>query len=69
MTDSIKYGVTAQGRNELKKHLDGGDLTFKQSVLAKCYECNLGYSDGKVSCEIQDCPLFQYMPYENRGCE
>tara|TARA_B100001964_G_scaffold244234_1_gene324883 strand:- start:415 stop:624 length:210 start_codon:yes stop_codon:yes gene_type:complete len=67
MTDSFKYGITAQGRNELKKHLEGKKITYKQAVLGKCYECNLGYCDGKVSCEIPDCPLFQYMPYKKTG--
>ncbi len=67
MKDSIRHGVKAQGRKELKKHLDGVNLTYKQAALAKCYECNLGYCDGKCSCEVLDCPLFQYMPYKNKG--
>ncbi len=66
-TDSYIYGILAQGRNELKKYLEGKKITYKEAVLGKCYECNLGYADGKVSCEIPECPLFQYMPYKNKG--
>lgn len=63
MSDSIKHGVTAQGRKELKKYLEGKKITYKQGALGKCYECNLGYSDGKCDCEIQSCPLYGFMPY------
>ncbi len=61
------YGVKAQGRKELKKHLEGKKLTYKEADLGRCYFCMNGYSDGKVSCESHDCPLFQYMPYKNTG--
>ena len=59
------YGIKAKGRKELKKHLEGGKLTYKEGVLAKCYHCGCGYTDGKVSCEIPHCPLYQFMPYKN----
>jgi hypothetical protein len=67
MTESIRHGVTAKGRKELKKYLEGKKITYKEAVLGKCYECNLGYSDGKYSCEIPDCPLFTFMPYRKKG--
>jgi|TARA_B100001964_G_scaffold190023_1_gene211900 hypothetical protein len=67
MTDSIKHGVTAKGRQELKKHLKGKKITYKEAALGKCYECNLGYRDGKFSCEIPGCPLYPSMPYRNKG--
>tara|TARA_B100000315_G_scaffold94826_1_gene87156 strand:+ start:9657 stop:9863 length:207 start_codon:yes stop_codon:yes gene_type:complete len=57
-------GIKAQGRKELKKYLIGEKITFKQAVLAKCYECMCGYNDGKVSCEIPECPLYRFMPYK-----
>ena len=60
----IFYGIQAQGKNQLKKHLDGKTLTRGQALLAKCYECMSGYVDGRVDCEIPDCPLYQYMPYK-----
>tara|TARA_B100001964_G_C13945583_1_gene470955 strand:+ start:103 stop:300 length:198 start_codon:yes stop_codon:yes gene_type:complete len=57
-------GIKAQGRKELKKYLRGDKITFKQAVLAKCYECMCGYTDGKISCEIPNCPLYKFMPYQ-----
>ena len=67
--DCLKYGVTAQGRKELKKHLEAKKLTHKEAGLGRCYFCMNGYSDGKVSCKSEVCPLFQYMPYKNKGWE
>ena len=58
-----KVGMLARGRKELLKHLDGQRLTQRQAILAKCYDCLGYYADGKVCCEITDCPLFPYMPY------
>ena len=64
-TNSYTYGVKAQGKKELGKHIKGEKLTFKMAVLAKCYFCMNGYSDGKISCEITECPLYRFMPYKN----
>lgn len=32
-------------------------------ITAKCFECMCHYDDGQVSCEIESCPLFEFMPY------
>lgn len=61
------YGVMAKGRNELIKHENGENLTYRQMVLAKCYECCAGYTDGKVNCGIKGCPLYGKMPYKSSG--
>jgi hypothetical protein len=58
-----KYGKTARGKKELIKHLEGGRLTFKQAIYAKCYDCMNYFSDGKIDCKIPSCPLFPFMPY------
>ena len=60
------YGVTAQGKNELNKHYMGKKLTYRQRCLANCYDCMGGYTDGKYSCEITDCPIYPVMPYRNK---
>ena len=39
--------------------------SYKCAVLAKCYECMCEYADGRVDCEIKDCPLYRWMPYKN----
>jgi len=62
-----EYGVMAKGKAELIKHENGVKLTYRQMVLAKCYECCAGYTDGKVDCGINGCPLYGKMPYKNRG--
>ena len=58
-----RVGMAARGRSEILKHLEGKRLTQRQAILAKCFECMGYYADGKVSCEIEDCPLFPLMPY------
>lgn len=63
MAESDIYGIKAKGKNELAKHLKGEKLTFKQAVLARCYDCTGGYTDGKYSCGIPHCPLHPFMPY------
>ncbi len=59
-------GKSARGRTELKKHLNETRLTFKQAIMAKCYECTAFYADGKVDCCIPDCPLHPFMPYRSK---
>ena len=61
--DVERYGATARGKRELLKYLDGGRLTRKQAMLAKCFECCNGYSDGKTDCRVRLCPLYAFMPY------
>ena len=55
--------MKALGGKELNKHIDGGKLTLKQMIRAKCYECCGNYVDGKDDCILPDCPLYPMMPY------
>jgi hypothetical protein len=61
--DIMDIGVTAQGRMELISHINGGVLTQRKAIYAKCYECMGYYCDGKVDCKMPDCPLYPFMPY------
>jgi len=62
-----KYGIRAKGQAELIKFAQGNELTRGEAMLAKCYECNGGYTDGAKDCKAKVCPLYGYMPYnENR---
>jgi hypothetical protein len=54
---------TAQGKEELLKHLRGEMLTYREIVLALCYSCTLGYFDGKRDCQMPECPCHQAMPF------
>jgi len=67
ISDIKKHGKTARGKKELLKHLDGCRLTLRQATLAKCFDCCGYYSDGKVDCKMPDCPLHDFMPFnENK---
>ena len=61
-----KNAVLAQGKKELERYLRGEKLTYKEAVLAKCYECMCGYLDGKLDCGIKDCPNYRFMPYRGK---
>lgn len=61
----LKFGIKARGASELKKHLSGSRLTARQAIKACCYECMGGYSDGKMDCNIPECPLYPFFPYKN----
>ena len=64
-----KHGKTAKGKNEYLSYLEHSTkLPPKQAILAQCYQCLGCYADGKVDCEIPDCPLYPYMPYR-KGVE
>ena len=66
MRDEIKqHGISAIGRSEYIRYLDGKRLTQQKMIRAMCYRCNCGYQDGKRDCGIEDCPLYSSMPYRN----
>lgn len=66
MQDIKQYGKTAQGRKELLKHLSGKKLTFKQAIYARCFDCVGYYADGKIDCDMPECPLYPFMPYKEK---
>ncbi len=62
-----REGISAQGRTELLRHLEGKVITLRQAVKGKCYECMGYYADGKRDCQIPDCPLYPWMPFKAGG--
>lgn len=64
-----KYGLKAIGRKEIYSHLNGKHLTRGEAILAKCYECNGYYANGKADCKIPVCPLYNFMPYRQDGSD
>ena len=65
--DIKKYGKKARGQKELIKHLEGGRLTPKQAMLARCYDCCGFFADGKIDCCMPHCSLHPFMAYrENK---
>jgi hypothetical protein len=55
--------MTGAGSTDLRRHLAGESLTLSEAVKAKCCDCMAGYVDGRISCELKECPLWPYMPY------
>ena len=49
--------MTGMGSTDLKRHLAGMDLTAMQAIRAKCADCTGNYADGRISCELPECPL------------
>jgi len=59
-----KNGKTAQGKNEYIDYLENKTkLSPMKAIKANCYQCMGSYFDGRVDCEIPDCPLYPFMPY------
>ncbi|PLX71314.1 MAG: hypothetical protein C0602_01530 [Denitrovibrio sp.] len=56
-------GRAYKGKRLLEKHLNGIRITRNEAIIAKCYDCEGGYSDGIKECNISDCPLHPYNPY------
>ena len=59
----LKFGILAKGKKELTRYLRAEKITYKEAVLAKCYDCMYGYTDGKMDCEVNSCPNYHFMPY------
>jgi len=41
----------------------GDRLTQRQAILAKCAECMGNHIDGRIDCQMPECPLYPFMPY------
>lgn len=55
-----------RGVKLLRRHLYGERLTRGDAIVAKCCECMGCYGEGRFSCQNPVCPLFPYMPYQER---
>jgi len=59
-----KHGKTAQGKREYIDYLKTRKkLTPRQAIRANCYQCAGYFIDGKMDCEVNDCPLHPHMSY------
>uniref|UniRef100_A0A6H1ZYS8 Uncharacterized protein n=1 Tax=viral metagenome TaxID=1070528 RepID=A0A6H1ZYS8_9ZZZZ len=56
-------GSQIPGVRLLVKYLYGERLSRGQAMAAKCADCMGYFSDGRVDCEIPECPMYPYMPY------
>ena len=67
--DDVSTWPLARGKKELVKHLKGERITVGQAILAGCYSCMCGYTDGKKDCETSSCPNHPFMPYRKGGSQ
>ncbi len=67
MDNSVKSkraGKKAKGGKEWFEYAEKKlKLPPNKAILARCYECTGGYTDGRYDCQVEDCPLYPYMPY------
>jgi len=56
----------ATGRGEYLKWLKGERLTYRQRILAHCYNCMNHYVDGRVDCKNDGCVFHTMMPYRRK---
>lgn len=62
-----EHGGAFQGKRELLKHLSGENITARQAIKAKCYDCMCFFEDGKQDCKAPNCPLYPFMAYREGG--
>jgi hypothetical protein len=55
-----------RGKKELLRHLKDEEITCREAIIAKCYECMGGY-DEVGDCNVPKCPLYPWMPYRHGG--
>lgn len=41
------------------------EVTRKEAILQKCWDCMGQYGDGKGDCGVKTCPLYSFMPYRD----
>ena len=52
------------GTKDLSRYLATREPLGKTSaIMAMCASCTNNYADGRLDCEIEDCPLHPFMPY------
>jgi len=62
--NSAKTGKKRRGQMHLLRYLEGGRLTQRQAITAKCYDCNgMGESD---ECDIFSCSLYPYSQFRGK---
>ena len=61
--NNVRLWPTHRGKKELIDYLEGKALSRTAAMLAFCYGCGAGYTDGAKDCELFQCPMYPFMPY------
>jgi hypothetical protein len=64
-----KRATNIKGKNQYSDFKRGLRLTYKQAVLAHCYQCMGFFEDGKQDCCGYSCPLYQFYPYKGKNAQ
>ena len=56
----------SEGNTACVKLLNGGQLTYRETLLALCAQCCNYHKDGRYDCEVFDCVLHSRMPYRDK---
>lgn len=62
----VENSPNSRGRTLYLKYLNGEQLTASQSIIAGCFCCMNGHIDGRLDCEIPQCPMYSWMPYRKK---
>jgi len=62
----MKKKQSFQGQDAYNNFLNNKQITRKEAMLAKCYECMSEYDNGKENCLGKSCPLYLYYPYRGK---
>ena len=57
--EGVKSGLIIPKKREIVKR----KYNPLKAIKLKCKDCCCDYVDGQVDCEIEDCSLYEYMPY------
>lgn len=60
---SAQLGLESTGKRLFIAYLKGEEITRKEGMAAKCFDCMGGYADGRKDCRVPHCPLYPWMPY------
>jgi len=64
--DHVRTWGAHRGQRELIAHLEGKELSRAESMIAMCYGCCAGYTDGAKDCLVPNCPMYGFMPYAEK---
>jgi hypothetical protein len=62
----VQDSPASKGKTLYLKFLKGEQLSASQAIICNCFQCMNGHMDGRLDCEIQDCPCYAWMPYRKK---
>ncbi len=61
---AYRYGITPSGEGVDVPPLNSYGRPPKSEILrATCFKCTGNFADGRIDCEVVDCPFYYWQPY------